>query len=437
MDSEKLLRKKIEDLTREYFSLYHTNDEFKPGIDYVRYSGRVFDHDEGINLINSALDFWLTAGEYASKLEKKLAEYLGLRKSILTNSGSSANLLALSALTSEKLGKRKISEGDEVITVAAGFPTTVNPIYQNNLVPVYCDVELGSYNIKLSDLEQSVSDRTKAIFIAHTLGNPFDLDHIMEFAKIHNLWVIEDNCDALGSSWRGKLTGTYGDLSTQSFYPPHHITLGEGGAVNTDNPKLKKIVESFRDWGRDCWCDSGVDNTCGKRFEWELGQLPKGYDHKYIYSHLGYNLKVTDLQASIGLAQMNKLSNFTKARKENHKYYMNKLKKYEEYFILPEKSKFADPSWFGFILSIKENAPFSRTEIVQYLEESKIATRMLFGGNLIRQPAYNGKKHRIVSELKNADYIMNNSFWIGVYPGITNEMREYVVDVFDNFMKSY
>ena len=437
MDYKKELRNKIENLTSEYFTLFHKNKEFKPGIDYVRYSGRVFDHDEGINLINSALDFWLTAGEYASKLEKKLADYLGLRKSILTNSGSSANLLALSALTSHKLGNRKLVEGDEVITVAAGFPTTVNPIYQNNLVPVYCDVELGSYNIKLSDLEQSVSDRTKAIFIAHTLGNPFDLDNIMEFAKTHNLWVIEDNCDALGSSWRGKLTGTYGDLSTQSFYPPHHITLGEGGAVNTDNPKLKKIVESFRDWGRDCWCDSGVDNTCGKRFEWELGQLPKGYDHKYIYSHIGYNLKVTDLQASIGLAQMNKLSNFTKARKENHKYYMNKLKKYEEYFILPDKSKFADPSWFGFILSVKENAPFSRTEIVQYLEKSKIATRMLFGGNLIRQPAYNSKKHRVVSELKNTDYIMNNSFWIGVYPGITNEMREYVVDSFEKFLVKY
>tara|TARA_B100000315_G_C14555189_1_gene577785 strand:- start:367 stop:1683 length:1317 start_codon:yes stop_codon:yes gene_type:complete len=437
MDYKKELRNKIENLTSEYFTLFHKNKEFKPGIDYVRYSGRMFDHDEGINLINSALDFWLTAGEYASKLEKKLADYLGLRKSILTNSGSSANLLALSALTSDRLGKNKLSEGDEIITVAAGFPTTVNPIYQNNLVPVYCDVELGSYNIKLSDLEQSVSDRTKAIFIAHTLGNPFDLDNIMEFAKTHNLWVIEDNCDALGSSWRGKLTGTYGDLSTQSFYPPHHITLGEGGAVNTDNPKLKKIVESFRDWGRDCWCDSGVDNTCGKRFEWELGQLPKGYDHKYIYSHIGYNLKVTDLQASIGLAQMNKLSNFTKARKENHKYYMNKLKKYEEYFILPDKSKFADPSWFGFILSVKENAPFSRTEIVQYLEKSKIATRMLFGGNLIRQPAYNSKKHRVVSELKNTDYIMNNSFWIGVYPGITNEMREYVVDSFEKFLVKY
>ena len=437
MDYKKELRNKIENLTSEYFTLFHKNKEFKPGIDYVRYSGRMFDHDEGINLINSALDFWLTAGEYASKLEKKLADYLGLRKSILTNSGSSANLLALSALTSDRLGKNKLSEGDEIITVAAGFPTTVNPIYQNNLVPVYCDVELGSYNIKLSDLEQSVSDRTKAIFIAHTLGNPFDLDNIMEFAKTHNLWVIEDNCDALGSSWRGKLTGTYGDLSTQSFYPPHHITLGEGGAVNTDNPKLKKIVESFRDWGRDCWCDSGVDNTCGKRFEWELGQLPKGYDHKYIYSHIGYNLKVTDLQASIGLAQMNKLSNFTKARKENHKYYMNKLKKYEEYFILPDKSKFADPSWFGFILSVKENAPFSRTEIVQYLEKSKIATRMLFGGNLIRQPAYNSKKHRVVSELKNTDYIMNNSFWIGVYPGITNEMREYVFDSFEKFLVKY
>ena len=435
MNSKESLRKKIEDLTSEYFSLFHTNDQFKPGIDYVRYSGRVFDQEEGLNLINSSLDFWLTAGEYASKLEKKLADYLGLRKSMLTNSGSSANLLALSALTSHKLDERKLVKGDEVITVAAGFPTTVNPIYQNNLVPVYCDVELGSYNIKLSDLEQSVSENTKAIFIAHTLGNPFDLDHIMEFAKMHNLWVIEDNCDALGSSWRDRLTGTYGDLSTQSFYPPHHITLGEGGAVNTDSPMLKKIVESFRDWGRDCWCESGMDDTCGKRFDWKLGQLPKGYDHKYIYSHIGYNLKVTDLQASIGLAQMDKLSKFTKARKDNHSYYMNAFKKYEEYFILPKKAKFADPSWFGFILSVKENAPFTRTEIVKYLEDSKIATRMLFGGNLTKQPAYIGKNHRIISELANTDYIMNNSFWIGVYPGITNEMREYVVESFDKFFK--
>ena len=437
MKNEKQLRDEIIKLTSEYFSEFHVDKTFVPGEDYVRYSGRFFDKEEGKSLINAALDFWLTAGSYANELEKKLAKYLGLRNSMLTNSGSSANLLAMSALTSDKLGTRKLDEGDEVITVAAGFPTTVNPIYQNNLVPVYCDVELGSYNIKMADLEEAISNKTKAIFLAHTLGNPFDLDVIMKIANKHDLWVIEDNCDALGSTWRGKLTGTFGALSTQSFYPPHHITLGEGGAVNTDIPKLKTIVESFRDWGRDCWCESGKDNTCGKRFEWELGELPKGYDHKYIYSHIGYNLKVTDLQAAVGVAQIDKLPKFTDARKGNHKFYMEAFKKYEEYFILPEKEEHADPSWFGFIITLKKDAPFTRNQIVQHLEESKVATRMLFGGNLTKQPAYIGKKDRIVSDLINTNYIMNNSFWIGVYPGITEEMRTYVVDVFDNFMKSY
>ena len=437
INKERKLREKIIELTKEYFSNYHVSNDFKPGKDYVRYSGRVFNEEEGSLLINAALDFWLTAGEYAKKFEYKLANYLGVRNSLLSNSGSSANLLALSALTSEKLGKQKLVSGDEVITVAAGFPTTVNPIYQNNLVPVYCDVELGTNNINISDVEKSISNKTKAIFIAHTLGNPFDLDSIMEIAKKHQLWVIEDNCDALGSTWRGKLTGTFGDLSTQSFYPPHHITLGEGGAISTNKPLLKKIIESFRDWGRDCWCESGMDNTCGKRFEWELGELPKGYDHKYIYSHIGYNLKATDLQAAVGVAQLDKLQGFIEARRDNHKFFINALKKHEEYFILPEKSEHANPSWFGFILTLKEKAPFTRNEIVQYLEKSKVATRMLFGGNLTKQPAYIGKKHRVVSDLKNTDYIMSNSFWIGVYPGITKEMRTYVVEVFDNFIKSF
>jgi CDP-4-dehydro-6-deoxyglucose reductase, E1 len=437
MKNKKQLRERIIELTAEYFSEFHVEKTFMPGEDYVRYSGRVFDKEEGKSLINAALDFWLTAGSYANELEKKLAKYLGLRHSMLTNSGSSANLLAMTALTSEKLGDRKLIAGDEVITVAAGFPTTVNPIYQNNLVPVYCDVELGTYNIKPEDLEQSISDKTKAIFMAHTLGNPFNLDLITEFAKKHNLWVIEDNCDALGSTWDGVLTGSFGDLSTQSFYPPHHITLGEGGAVNTNQPKLKKIVESFRDWGRDCWCESGQDNTCGKRFEWQLGDMPTGYDHKYIYSHIGYNLKVTDLQAAVGVPQMDKLPHFTKARKANHAFFMAALKKYEEYFILPMKEESADPSWFGFIITLKEDAPFTRNQIVKYLEESKVATRMLFGGNLIKQPAYIGKNHRIVSELKNTDYIVYNSFWIGVYPGITEEMRKYVVEVFESFLKQY
>ncbi len=437
MKNEKELREKIIELTSEYFSEFHAEKTFVPGEDYVRYSGRVFDQEEGKSLINASLDFWLTAGDYAKEMEQKLAKYLGLRHTMLTNSGSSANLLAMTALTSEKLGDRMLVDGDEVITVAAGFPTTVNPIYQNNLVPVYCDVKLGTYNIKPEDLVQSISEKTKAIFLAHTLGNPFDLDLILEIAKKYDLWVVEDNCDALGSTWNGALTGTFGDLSTQSFYPPHHITLGEGGAVNTSAPMLKKIVESFRDWGRDCWCESGKDNTCGKRFEWQLGELPKGYDHKYIYSHIGYNLKVTDLQAAVGVAQMEKLPSFTEARKVNHRYFMDALKKYEEYFILPRKEELADPSWFGFIITLKEDAPFTRNQIVQYLEEFKVATRMLFGGNLTKQPAYIGKNHRIVSDLTNTDYIMNNSFWIGVYPGITEEMRKYVVEVFDRFLKKY
>ena len=437
MKNEKELREKIIELTSEYFSEFHAEKTFVPGEDYVRYSGRVFDQEEGKSLINASLDFWLTAGDYAKEMEQKLAKYLGLRNTMLTNSGSSANLLAMTALTSEKLGDRMLVDGDEVITVAAGFPTTVNPIYQNNLIPVYCDVKLGTYNIKPEDLVQSISEKTKAIFLAHTLGNPFDLDLILEIAKKYDLWVVEDNCDALGSTWNGALTGTFGDLSTQSFYPPHHITLGEGGAVNTSAPMLKKIVESFRDWGRDCWCESGKDNTCGKRFEWQLGELPKGYDHKYIYSHIGYNLKVTDLQAAVGVAQMEKLPSFTEARKVNHRYFMDALKKYEEYFILPRKEELADPSWFGFIITLKEDAPFTRNQIVQYLEEFKVATRMLFGGNLTKQPAYIGKNHRIVSDLTNTDYIMNNSFWIGVYPGITEEMRKYVVEVFDRFLKQH
>jgi len=409
-ENKKDLRDAITELTEKYFKSFHVKKDFNPGEDYVNYSGRVFDQEEGKLLINSALDFWLTSGKYTGQFESKLAKYLGVRKTMLTNSGSSANLLSLSALTSENIGERRLSVGDEVITVAAGFPTTVNPIYQNNLIPVYCDVELETNNIKLDDLEAAISKKTKAIILAHTLGNPFDLDSIMEIAKKHKIWVIEDNCDAFGSTWKGKLTGTFGDFSTLSFYPPHHITVGEGGAINTNNPLLKKNVESFRDWGRDCWCESGVDNTCGKRFEWKLGELPRGYDHKYIYSNIGYNLKMTDMQAAIGVAQLDKLPGFIQTRRDNHNYYMNVFRKYEEYFILPGKLKHAEPSWFGFILTIKENAPFDRHTIVQYLEKHKIATRMLFGGNLIKQPAYIRKEHRIISELKNTDYIMHNSF---------------------------
>tara|TARA_A100001015_G_scaffold225894_1_gene255084 strand:+ start:3130 stop:4449 length:1320 start_codon:yes stop_codon:yes gene_type:complete len=431
------LRNKILDLTEEYFKEAHKRKPFSPGEDYINYSGRVFDHNEGISLINSSLDFWLTSGHYCNEFQKKFSNYLGVRNSLLTNSGSSANLLALSALTSDKLGKKKIEEGSEIITVAAGFPTTVNPIYQNNLIPVFLDVDENTGNINPAILEDALTKKTRGIMLAHTLGNPFDLDSVCDFVEHNDLWLIEDNCDALGSKWDGKHTGTFGDISTQSFYPPHHLTMGEGGTVNTNSPKLKKIIESFRDWGRDCWCESGVDDTCGKRFNWELGQLPKGYDHKYIYSHIGYNLKVTDLQAAVGVAQIDKIDAFIKARKENHAFFQENLRKYDEYLKLPEKYKKADPSWFGFIINIKPEAPFQRNELVNFLEENKVATRMLFAGNLTKQPAYINKKHKIIGELEKTDELMKNAFWIGVYPGINDEMRNYVLEVFDQFFKRF
>lgn len=431
------LKNKILKLTKSYFEIKKSEITNIPGEDYINYSGRIFDFNDGISLVESALDFWLTSGRFSKEFENKLSKYLNIRHSILTNSGSSANLLAMSSLTSEKLGLKKLVDGDEVITVSAGFPTTVNPIYQNNLVPVYCDIDLGTYNINLVDLEKAISKKTKAIILAHTLGNPFDVDVVLEFVKKHDLWLIEDNCDALGSTWDGYLTGTFGHISTQSFYPPHHITMGEGGAVNTNNPLLKKIIESFRDWGRDCWCESGVDNTCGKRFEWELGDLPKHYDHKYIYSHIGYNLKVTDMQASIGVTQLDKLDDFVELRRKNFNYYYKNLKKYEEFFILPKHNNKSLPSWFGFNLTVKDTAPFSRDEIVGFLEINKIATRMLFGGNMVKQPAYKSKNHKIISDLKNTDFVMSNSFWIGVYPGINLKMREYVVEKFEDFIQKY
>lgn len=433
---ESELRRKILSLTQEYFNEFHSSSEFKPGRDYVNYAGRIFDHQEGVSLVNSALDFWLTSGKYSDIFSKKLGDFLNVRKCILTNSGSSANLLAISALSSEKLGQRKLSEGDEIITVAAGFPTTINPIYQNNFVPVYCDIQLETLGINTIELENAISSKTKAIMMAHTLGNPFDLDSVMSIAEKNNLWVIEDNCDALGSKWGGKLTGTFGAISTQSFYPPHHLTTGEGGAVLTNSAKLSKIIESFRDWGRDCWCESGVDNTCGKRFEWDLGHMPKGYDHKYMYSHVGYNLKMTDLQASIGIKQIEKLPEFINKRKENHDYYLSQFKKYEDYFILPKTYEKADPSWFGFFLTLRDGLPFSRNDLVQYLEKNKIATRMLFGGNIVKQPAYIKKHHRIISDLKNTDYVMNNSFWIGVYPGINKQKMDYVIQIIDEYLKT-
>jgi len=434
MGTENEMRKEI---FKRVNKLYKSRkrEKFIPGKTMINYSGRVYDGKELIKLIDSSLDFWLTSGRYAIEFEKKLAGFLGVKYCMLTNSGSSANLLAVCALTSPKLGDRRLKPGDEVITVACGFPTTLNPILQNNLVPVFVDVELGTYNIDADKIEKAISRKTKAIFVAHTLGNPVNLDKIMKIARKHKLWVIEDNCDSLGSKYKGRYTGTFGHLAACSFYPPHHITMGEGGAVLTDDPLLKKIVTSFRDWGRDCWCEPGHDNTCKKRFSWKLGKLPLGYDHKYIYSHIGYNLKVTDMQASIGVAQMEKLPGFIRVRKNNFKYLYNNLKKYSKFLLLPYPEKGSDPSWFGFPILVKENAPFSRADIVKHLEHRKIATRMMFGGNLTKQPAYLNIKCRIFGGLKNTDKVMNDLFWIGVYPGITKEKLQYMVKVFNDFMK--
>lgn len=401
----------------------------------VKYGGRVYDEKEMINLVDSCLDFWLTAGRFSDKFEKEFAEFLGLKYCLLTNSGSSANLLAISALTSPKLGERRLKPGDEVITTACGFPTTLNPILQNNLIPVFVDVELGSYNIDALKIEKAISKKTKAIFIAHTLGNPANLDKILKLAKKHKLWFIEDNCDSLGSKYKGKYTGIFGDISTCSFYPAHHITMGEGGAVLTNNYELKKIIASFRDWGRDCWCGTGCDNTCKKRFSWKLGKLPEGYDHKYIYSHIGYNLKVTDMQAAIGVAQLQKLPSFIRARKNNFCSIYEFLKKYDKYLVLPEATKNSEPSWFGFPILVKKSAPFSRNDIVNHLEKNRIATRMLFGGNLLKQPAYCDIKHRVYGGLKNTDSVMNNLFWIGVYSGISRNQLNYTDKIFKQFFK--
>jgi CDP-4-dehydro-6-deoxyglucose reductase, E1 len=437
MNSEQKLKKEIFDRVKKLYRTKKNKEKFIPGKSYVNYSGRVYDEKEMINLVDSSLDFWLTSGRFADEFEKRLAKFLGLKFCMLVNSGSSANLLALTALTSPKLGKKRLMPGDEVITVACGFPTTLNPIIQNNLVPVFVDVELGTYNIDASMIEKAISKKTKAIFVAHTLGNTANIDKIVKIAKKHDLWFIEDNCDALGSRYRGKYTGTYGQLTTCSFYPPHHITMGEGGAVLTNDPLLKKIVMSFRDWGRDCWCGSGQDNSCGKRFTQQFGKLPLGYDHKYVYSHVGYNLKVTDMQAAVGLAQLDKLPKFISARKANFLALSDALKKYEKYLLLPRAEKNSDPSWFGFPILVKDNAPFTRKEFVEYLEHHKVATRMMFGGNLTKQPAYLDIKCRIVGGLKNTDKVMNDLFWIGVYPGIDKAKIRYIIKTFEAFMKRH
>lgn len=429
-EDPEVLRTRIVELVRRYHATAFAQDDFVPGQTRIPCAGRVFDDDELVHLIEAALDFWLTTGRFAHQFEREFARFFGVRHAILANSGSSANLLALSCLTSPKLAERRLSPGDEVITVAAGFPTTVNPVIQNRLVPVFVDVTIPTYNIDATQLEGAYSERTRAIMLAHTLGNPFDLNAVTDFAQEHNLWLIEDCCDAVGATYYGQKVGTFGDLATVSFYPAHHITMGEGGCVLTDCPKLKTVVESFRDWGRDCWCEPGKDNTCGKRFDWQLGELPHGYDHKYIYSHMGYNLKLTDMQAAVGVAQLKKLPDFIEVRRRNFRVLLEGLKDLEEFFILSQPTPGSEPSWFGFPLAVRPEAPFTRNDVVRYLEKHKIATRLLFGGNLIRQPAYLEVPHRVVGNLENSDFVMNCVFWIGVYPGLSSAMLEYVIETF-------
>lgn len=428
------LKKEILKLSREYYDakwgpeslLGKSQANFQGGKSPVPVSGKVFDGDELELLVDSSLDFWLTTGRFAAKFEREFSKLLGVQHTLLVNSGSSANLCAFAALTSPKLGDRAIKPGDEVITAAAGFPTTVNPVIQQNCVPVFVDSELPTYNLDASKIEAAITPKTKAIFAAHTLGNPLEMDTILAIAKKHKLWVIEDNCDALGSTYKGRKTTTMGDLATVSFYPAHHITMGEGGAVMTSNDELKVLAESFRDWGRDCWCAPGVSNTCKKRFDWQLGELPCGYDHKYTYSHIGYNLKLTDMQAAVGVAQLKKLDGFVALRKKNFATLKKILKPLEGFLILPEATPGSDPSWFGFPISIRPGSPRSRNQVVQFLEENKIATRLLFAGNLVRQPAYKNAAYRVSGKLENADFIMNNTFWIGIYPAVTDAMLEYM-----------
>lgn len=440
------LKNKILQLTKEYYAETHgIPKRFVAGETFVNYGGRYFDEMEMVNLVDSSLDFWLTAGPWATKFEKAFAQWLGVRYCSLTNSGSSANLLAFSALTSPELGDRQIKRGDEVITVACGFPTTVTPCLQYGAVPVFVDVTVPQYNIDVNKLEDALSDKTKAVMIAHSLGNPFDLKAVKRFCDKHNLWLVEDNCDALGSTVEidGEIrkTGTVGDIGTSSFYPPHHMTMGEGGAAYTNNPLLHRLVNSFRDWGRDCWCLGGVDNTCGCRFTKQFGQLPVGYDHKYVYSHFGYNLKVTDMQAAIGCAQLEKLDSIVDARRRNFKILHDGLKG-TPWLILPQPLPGSDPSWFGFLISVSPEAPFSRNDLAKHLENHKIQTRNLFAGNLLKHPAFDQLRqqpgsYRVVGSLDNTDFIMNNTLWIGVYPGMTHEMLGYMIECIKEFVSRY
>ena len=422
------LRDKIAELVRQYHAAAFAPREFVPGQSVIPYAGRVFDEDELLHLVDAALDFWLTAGRFADAFEREFARFYGRPYAMLVNSGSSANLLALSALTSPALGDRRLRPGDEVITAASGFPTTVNPILQNNLLPVFIDTHIPTYNGDVTQLEAALSERTRAVVLAHTLGNPFDLDTVADFCRKHDLWLVEDCCDAVGSTYRARLCGTFGDLATASFYPAHHITMGEGGAVVASDPRLRKLVLSFRDWGRDCWCDPGKDNTCGRRFAWDLGDLPHGYDHKYTYSHVGYNLKATDLQAAIGVAQLKKLPGFVRKRRENFQRLRDGMRDLEEFFVLPEPTPGSEPSWFGFPLAVRASAPFARPQVLAHLNARRISTRLLFGGNLVRQPAYRQAPHRKIGDLRNADFVMNNVFWIGVYPGLTPAQIDFVLE---------
>ncbi|MCE5333214.1 MAG: lipopolysaccharide biosynthesis protein RfbH [Desulfobacteraceae bacterium] len=430
------LRAKILQLVKEYYEAAFQPQGFVPGNGRVPVGGRVFDHRDLQSLVDASLDFWLTQGRFAAEFEREFSRFTGAKHSVLVNSGSSANLLALSALTSPSLGARALRPGDEIITVAAGFPTTVNPIVQNGLVPVFIDVTLPTYNVDVSLLDVALSDNTKGVMLAHTLGNPFDVRAVLEFVQKNRLWLIEDCCDGLGSLYDSRKVGTFGDLSTFSFYPAHHITMGEGGCVSTTARELKVLVESFRDWGRDCWCEPGCDNTCGKRFDWKLGQLPFGFDHKYTYSHVGYNLKLTDMQAAVGVSQLEKLPGFIEARRRNFDAILRGLSDLEEFFIMPEATPGSTPSWFGFPLTVREGAPFTRNALVRFLEDRKIATRLMFGGNISRQPAYRNVRYRVAGSLEKSDFVMNRTFWIGVYPGIAEPMLDYVLEVFHSVPKN-
>lgn len=429
------LRRQILDLVDAFTEAEHAAPPFDPGVTPVPVSGRVFDADDVRHLVDASLDFWLTTGRYADDFETQFARWVGVRSAVLCNSGSSANLLALSALTSPLLGEKRLRPGDEVLTVAAGFPTTVNPILQNGLVPVFVDVDPRTHNVDAARLAEAVGPRTRAVMLAHTLGNPFDLDAVRALADAHDLWLVEDNCDALGSTYRGRHTGTFGDVATVSFYPAHHITMGEGGCVLMRSPTIKRAVESFRDWGRDCWCAPGEADTCGKRFDWCLGELPCGYDHKYTYAHVGYNLKVTDMQAAVGVAQLKKLPAFIDARRRNWRRLRDGLDDLQHVFALPEPTPHSDPSWFGFLLSVRPDAPFTRHDLVRHLTDRRIGTRLLFGGNLLRQPAYQDVPHRVVGDLAHTDAAMRHAFWVGVYPGLSDAMIDYLLETVHAFVR--